>query len=331
MKKMKSLAKRGMILIASWLLISSMVMGATPLELTKTLTDTSAYLIKTTPEPKVSSVGGEWLVLGLARAEVNVPKDYYENYYKQVEKLVKDKKGVLHQRKYTEYSRVVLALTAIGKDPRNVAGYNLITPLTDYDKTVWQGINGPIFALLALDSGNYEVPEGLRDKYIDTILKHQLADGGFALSGKKADADITGMALQSLAKYQNQPKVKVAIGKALTCLSQLQNKEGGYSSWGIENAESTAQVLMALCELGVSVEDSHFVKEGHTLVDNLLTFYQEPGGFYHTMEEKEVSVMATEQSFYALTNLQRISQGKSSLYRMVVVPSLMETCKEKEK
>lgn len=299
-------------------------MAATPVELKKTLSDTAAYLVKTVKEPKVGSIGGEWLVLGLARGEVSVPKDYYENYYKEVEKLVKDKKGILHQRKYTEYSRVVLALTALGKDPRNVAGYNLITPLTDYDKTIWQGINGPIFALIALDSGNYEVPKGLRDKYIDNILGYQLKDGGFALNGEKADADITAMALQALAKYQAKPKVKEATDKALTCLSKLQNKDGGYSSWGAKNVESTAQVLMALCELGIPIEDSRFVKEGHTLVDNLLMFYQKQGGFLHTLEGKEINQMATEQCFYALTNLQRVNLQKSSLYRMAEDPSLKE-------
>jgi len=64
----------------------------------------------------------------------------------------------LHERRYTDYSRVILGLTAAGYDPRAFAGYDLTLPLADFDKTIWQGINGPVFALIALDSGNYSNP-----------------------------------------------------------------------------------------------------------------------------------------------------------------------------
>ena len=90
---------------------------------------------------------------------IRVPANYYDDYYARVEKYVKNCAGVLHERKYTEYSRVILALTAIGRDPSNVAGYNLLTPLGDFEKTIWQGLNGPIWALIALDSGSYDIPE----------------------------------------------------------------------------------------------------------------------------------------------------------------------------
>ena len=44
----------------------------------------------------------------------------------------------------------MLALTAIGKDPASVAGFNLLKPLADFEQVTKQGINGTIFALLAL-------------------------------------------------------------------------------------------------------------------------------------------------------------------------------------
>ena len=163
-----------------------------------TVSDVAAYVYKTVSEPQVGAVGGEWAILGLARGGADIPSGYYADYYANVESYVKAREGVLHTKKYTEYSRVVLALTAIGKDPANVAGYDLLAPLGDFDKTVWQGINGAIFALLALDSGEYE--SALREKYVDYILQKQLADGGWALSGESADADVTAMALQALAK-----------------------------------------------------------------------------------------------------------------------------------
>ena len=124
----------------------------------------AAYMVSAVKAPEVGSIGGEWAIIGLARSGYSVPNNYYEDYYARVEKYVKNCSGVLHDRKYTEYSRVILALTAIGKDPSNVAGYNLLTPLGDFEKTIWQGLNGPIWALIALDSGNYDIPKNTAAK-----------------------------------------------------------------------------------------------------------------------------------------------------------------------
>lgn len=278
-----------------------------------TVSDVASYVYKTVRKPQVGSVGGEWVVMGLVRSGTDIPSEYYADYYANVEAYVKECKGVLHTKKYTEYSRVVLALTAIGKDPSNVAGYDLIAPLGDFDKTVWQGVNGAIFALIALDSGDYE--SDLRERYVDYILQKQLADGGFALSGESADADVTAMALQALAKYADSPKVKTAIEKALLCLSEMQNASGGFSICGEETAESVAQVIVAICELGISLDDTRFVKNGNTVLDNLMTYYVNGEGFRHT-HSGGTNQMATEQCFYALVAAERLTSGKNSFYRM---------------
>lgn len=286
---------------------------------------TAAYLLSAVKKPEVGSIGGEWAVLGLARSGYSVPENYFEDYYARVEEYLKACSGVLHTRKYTEYSRVILALTAIGKDPTNVAGYNLLTALGDFEKTVWQGVNGAIFALLALDSGDYAVArnttaktQATRQLYVDEILNQQLSDGGWNLNGTgSADADVTAMALQALAKYQSQKAVSKATEQALSCLSEMQNTKGGYASWGSSNAESTAQVIVALCELGISLEDSCFVKNGHGLVENLLSFRQTDGSFVHVLDGTGGDDQtATEQAFYALVAIDRVENGENSLYRM---------------
>ena len=285
----------------------------------------AAYMVSAVKAPEVSSIGGEWAVLGLARSGYSVPKDYFDNYYANVEKYVKSCKGVLHERKYTEYSRVILALTAIGRDPSNVAGYNLLMPLGDFDKTIWQGLNGPIWALIALDSGNYTIPknttaktQSTRQLFVDEILNRQQKDGGWTLDDTRdSDPDMTAMVLQALAKYQSQPAVKTATDKALTYLSKAQDRNGGFASWGTVNAESAAQVIVSLCELGIDLNDSRFVKNGHGLIENLLTFRQSNGSFTHTLDSAEGNnQMATEQCFYALVAADRSENGKSSLYRM---------------
>ena len=287
----------------------------------------AAYLAAAVQSPQVGSVGGEWAVIGLARSCKEMPPAYGDGYCAAVEALAAQRNGVLHERKYTEYSRVVLALTALGADPTDVAGYDLLSPLGDFDKTLWQGINGPVWALIALDAGEYEMPaspnaatQATRQMYVDEILSRQLDDGGWSLSGGAAsDPDVTAMALQALSKYQGQPAVKRATENALNWLSKQQNETGGFGAGGDSSAESAAQALVALCELGIGWNDRRFVKNGRTLLDALLEFQKEDGSFAHVLGGAS-DPMATEQGFYALVAAWRMQTGKNSLYRMSDVP-----------
>ena len=288
------------------------------------LNDTAAYLTAYVERPAVGSAGGEWLVLGLARSGVPAPDGYFEGYYENVCAYVREKGGVLHERKYTEYARVVLALTAIGKNPADVCGYNLLAYLGDYERVTWQGINGPVFALLALDSGHYEVPvcttakiQATRQMYIDYILKNQAEDGGFPLAaGGGSDVDVTAMAIQALANYRQDADVEAAIDKALGFLSASQNERGGFASWDGENSESSAQVLAALAALDLSVQDARFVKNGTSVLDHLLSYYSKGNGFLHVAGDSSANLMSTEQAFYALVAYNRQVQQQHALYNM---------------
>ena len=293
--------------------------------LSDAVTGTATFIYASTPSPQVGSIGGEWAVLGLARSGYSVPEKYYQDYYSTVEKYVQDCKGVLHDRKYTEYSRVIVALSSIGADARSVGGYDLTKPLGDYDKTIWQGLNGPIWALIALDSRDYPEPTaGIRQQYIDRILSCQNSDGGWSLFGgtgaayanDASDPDITGMALQALAKYQSQPAVAKATQEALECMSAQQQADGGFSSLGDSNAESIVQMIVALAELGLPQDDPRFVKNGVTMLDALMAFRQSTGGFNHMASGGGNNQMTAEQGFYALVAVQRQRSGKNSLYRM---------------
>lgn len=302
-------------------------MAASASRLESAVEASAGYMLNTVTAPQVGSIGGEWAVIGLSRSGCGVPQSYWDNYYATVVETVKACDGVLHAKKYTDYSRVILALTSIGADPTDVGGYNLLVPLGDFEKTIWQGINGPVWALIALDSGNYDIPsnpsaktQATRQLYIDEILSRQLSDGGWNLTDKggdeRADPDITGMALQALANYQNQTAVKSAVDKALTCLSGMQTADGGYSSWGTVNSESTVQVIVALCALGIPLDDSRFVKNGSTLLDNLLSYRQSDGSFKHTADGSGSNQMASEQGFYGIVAALRAARGENSLYHM---------------
>lgn len=291
-------------------------------ELQAAVNQSAAYVLKTVKSPGVGSIGGEWAVIGLARSGYDVPQSYWEDYYHTVEETVAACGGVLHEKKYTEYSRVVLALTAIGADPTNVAGYNLLKPLGDFDRTVWQGVNGPVWALIALDSGGYEIAvnpaaatQATRQRYVDEILSCQLPDGGWALNGTISDPDMTGMALQALANYRSQPAVKPAVERAVACLSAMQDRDGGYSSYETPNAESVVQVIVALTALGIDLDDPRFVKDG-TLLDSLLRYQQPDGSFRHTAGGEGDNQMAAEQGLYGLAAALRAAQGRTGLYDM---------------
>lgn len=290
------------ILLLLSLLLSLTACGKPETQLEKT----AGYLQAQIAEPGTGSVGGDWLIFGLARSGVKVPQKYFDAYYENVEAAVREKNGVLSDRKYTEYSRTVLALTAIGKNPADVAGFDLLKPLADFEQVTRQGINGTIFALLALDSGNYEIPENpdaavqaTRQMYVDELLARALPDGGWTLTGGEPDVDITAMTLQALAKYRDQADVTAAVERGLAVLSSLQEPDGGYVSWGSSNSESVAQVIVALTELGVPLDDERFTKNGITVEDALLRFAQENGAFVHVRDGSGGDDgMATEQAFY---------------------------------
>ena len=304
-----------LILLCFMLIFPSVTTFAAEQNVEEIVKDTANYIYESVPNPQVGSIGGEWAVMGLARSGADIPNEYFEKYYQTAEKHIKDCGGVLHDKKYTEYSRVILALTAIGKNPKDVAGYNLLVPLEDYERTIWQGVNGAVFALIALDSGSYISQSIVREKYVNYILDNQNTDGGWSLSGDVSDTDVTAMSLQALSKYQDNEEVKAATEKALSLMSKSQDENGGFSSEGIQNSESCAQMIVALCELGISLDDPRFVKNSNTILDGMLTYYEKGKGFKHTLDSTS-NQMATEQCFYALVALKRFNEGKNSLYSM---------------
>ena len=267
--------------------------------------------------PDVGSIGGEWMVIDLARSGRTVPDGYYEKVVEYVQKHA-DENERLHRAKSTDNSRIILALTAIGKDVTNVGGHNLLKGLDSMDYIQTQGINGPIWALIALDSHNYPTSGDVtREKLIQAILDAQLPGGGWNLSGNDADPDMTAMAIQALAPYYKEnDAVKAAVDKALDVLSELQLATGGFGSWGTENSESCAQVIVALTALGIDpAKDSRFIKNGLTILDALASYYVDGGGFRH-IASGDRDGMATEQGYYALAAYYRFLNGQTRLYDM---------------
>ena len=271
---------------------------------------------------KESAYGSEWHILGLARSQYAGCDEIFEKYYEDVVKVLKENSGVLSKKKYTEYSRVIVAVKAIGRNPKNTGGYDVTAKLLEKENVAIQGLNGPIWALIALNTDGYADSSAEFKKtakeYISYILDAEKDGGGWSLNSSEtnADVDITGMALTALAPYYKEDsRVKEAADRALAWLSEVQKDDGAYASWGTVNSESCAQVTVALTSLGIDPnKDERFIKNGKSVIDGLLGFYTD-GGFKHVSTGK-LNAMATEQGYYALTAYFRFTGGKTSLYDM---------------
>ncbi len=328
-ERMKRLLFIGMITVSILVTqgVSSAYATVSGLDVQGQIDHTGTYLMSTVTYPTISSIGGEWTILGLGRSGVTIPSSYLDIYYQNVIKQMSESEGNLSSVKYTEYSRLILALTSIGKDVTDVGGYNLLDKLSDYNKIIKQGLNGPVFALLALDSGAYKIPvcedsssQVTRERLLAYVLSKEVTDdkgvqGGFALTGNEPDSDITGMVLQALTPYAENPDVSQVIDRAIKVLDNMALYDGGYATYGVETLESIAQVIVA--KSGLDIDSS-------LQIEALMQFVKEDGSFSHTLGG-ESNLMATEQGFYALVSYDRYQKGFSPLYDMTDVISLGKT------
>lgn len=278
--------------------------------------DTTGDHMAALGDPTAGSTGGEWMVLGFARSGREVPDSYYDSVVAYVDEKIDDN-GRLHATKCTANCRFIVALTAIGKDPTDVGGHNLLAGLNDMGYIRKVGVSGVIWTLIAFDCGKYEMPKGIdRETLVDTILDFQVPGGGWATSGNIADPDVTSMAIQALAPYQEDPEVRSALDIAVTVLAGMLDETGNFPSQYGASSESVSQVIVALCTLGIDPNtDPRFVKNGMSALDGLLGYYVEGGGFKHIHSGK-IDGIATEQGYYALTAYFRMLEGKTPLYDM---------------
>lgn len=290
---------------------------------------TMAQMAATVTAPAFGTTAGEWTVLSLARGG-HYTKDnaYFTDYYARIVETVNetaasvDMNGALHANKSTENSRLIVALSSIGKDATSVGNWDLVEAYSanGFDWIKKQGLNGTIWALIALDSHNYATSDTtIRQQCVDAILAAQHNDGGWALTANltyASDPDVTGMALQALYPYRSQAAVAAACEEAFTCLSEMQLDDGGFASGGIPNAESAAQVIVACTTWGINPDtDSRFVKNDQSVVDALLTHYVEAeAAFKHVAGATETNAMATDQSCYALVAYDRLLNNQPALY-----------------
>ncbi|MGV3464652.1 MAG: DUF4430 domain-containing protein [Heyndrickxia sp.] len=276
-------------------------------QVTDAIKSSASYVLK-------NGGNDEFEIIGLQKSGQKVPKTYLDN----IKQTLKENDGTF--RNVTDYERLAIGVSAAGGNAVNIAGYNLIEKIYSNDRMTKQGTNGVIYALLALDSKHYEVPNNAkwsREKLVSYLLENQLKSGGWSLVGDNASVDITSMSLAALAPYKGQENVKEAIDKAVTWISSVQDKNGGFSSDinGGDASETTAQVIIGLSSVGVDPSDKTFTKAGGNLIQHLMTFQKKDGGFAHIVSDSESNLIATTQGLLGLTAYQQYISGKGSIYQ----------------
>lgn len=267
----------------------------------------------------------EWNIFSILRSGATIEQGKLDKYY---ESVVKQLNTSSKNMRVTDLARVALALEAMGKNPTDVGGFNVLEAIYNHKDMMTDSSNCPIFGLLALDGRNYEIPKDAkwsRKDLVKQILKFQKASGGFGLSldNDTTGIDMTGMALQALAPYYDNsayPEVKPAVDKALKHFKDNITINAGFLDMGSENSCTTAQVLTAVSALNIdpTVKENGFVQNGNNMISNLHTYKKDAGfAWQATMQGQE---MATQQVTYALVAYQRMAEGQTRLYDFTDVP-----------
>lgn len=262
---------------------------------------------------KGEAASGEWTPLCLAAAGT-APSSAQ---VRQVENAIAQ--GAQSDQNPTDLAKQILLATACGLNPADVSGVHLLEALSEQEQMDKQGANGPIFALLALDCGGYDLSADSRwsrESLTELLLTYQREEGGFGLNQQmELDVDVTALSLLALAPYREDPQVVQSVERGLNWLSGQQLDGGGFSSMGQESCESVSTVLSALAALGISPEDPAFVKDGNSPLDALAAYQQADGSFSH-LPGGSANTLATQQALLALVG----TEEKVSPYRLDLLP-----------
>lgn len=282
---------------------------------------TIAVLDNALKEAQEPAFEDEWQVLVLARAGAEVPEGYYRQYYDDIAKTLEEYDGKLREGGDlpTDYAKVILALTATGRDVTDVGGYDLTEIMKETYEKKGGTANQVSFALIALNaaSGNKNVRmEAFEETLIDKLLSMQNEDGGFSVAGSSerdmsigSDVDVTAMAVQALTPYRETEKVKTAVDNAVTFLTGAQKENGGYPL-----VESAAQSIIALTALDMDPATATEDKSD-SILDSMMTLYRGDGTFQYGSVEGANDI-STEQGTCALVAYQRYLDGDPAFYDM---------------
>ena len=262
------------------------------------VTESKDYLATATQEENTKAVYALW-TSGAA-----VPSGFYDEYLQ----ALADWLDLAVKRGKTAYiPGAIRTVAAMRLDVTDFAGHDLMDALRKPELV--EADEDRLDMLIDLDAagdvGKTDEFNALREQLLTEALARQQSSGEFRYTSKwpaelrqKGVDDepdrfdyilLTAKSAQALAPYQSRKDVSAAIDKALTYLSEQQLPSGGFVKYGDEDVEEDAAGLEMLAALGISLADERFTKDGHTVLDGMMGWYQDfyfeeapkPGqGFY---------------------------------------------------
>ena len=262
------------------------------------VSESKDYLATATQEENAKVVYALWT------SGADVPDGFYDEYLQ----ALADWLDLAVKRGKTAYiPGAIRTVAAMGLDVADFAGHNLMGALRKPELV--EADEDRLDMLMDLDAagdaGKTDEFNALREQLLTEALARQQSSGEFRYTSKwpaelkqkgvddKPDRFdyilLTARSVQALAPYQNRKDMATAIDKALNYLSEQQLSSGGFVKYGDEDVEEDAAVLEMLASLGIFLTDERFTKDGHTVLDGMMGWYQaiysnqapKPGqGFY---------------------------------------------------
>ena len=262
------------------------------------VSESKDYLATATQEENAKAIYALWT------SGATVPGGFYDEYLQ----ALADWLDLAVKRGKTAYiPGAIRTVAAMGLDVTDFAGHDLMDALRKPELV--EADEDRLDMLIDLDAagdvGKTDEFNALREQLLTEALARQQSSGEFRYTSKwpaelrqKGVDDepdrfdyilLTAKSAQALAPYQSRKDVSAAIDKALTYLSEQQLPSGGFVKYGDEDVEEDAAGLEMLAALGISLADERFTKDGHTVLDGMMDWYQEsyfdgapaPGqGFY---------------------------------------------------
>ncbi|MDR1194483.1 MAG: DUF4430 domain-containing protein, partial [Peptococcaceae bacterium] len=272
--------------------------------------------------------GGEWQIVDMAAYKKYWPDQdkpatsaaARENYINYGIGAVNDYAAVGGYYPDGEYAKAIIALRAVGIDPRELYPVNSRSPVNGVELLRGASastVNTAVYALRAYRQGDYG-SESQERALVDYLLGQR--DGttgawGYEYVGFNADADITAEVLGALSHYRAWPGVNEAVTKGLEWLKDQQLPDGNFGFSGSASANSSAMVILALCELGIDPREVR--KNGDSVLDGLLSFAAGGlDGFTSAEYDSDWQIIgygknatATEQGFRALIAAARLIES----------------------
>ncbi|SDB46970.1 protein of unknown function [Ruminococcaceae bacterium FB2012] len=243
--------------------------------------------------------GNEWKAIGLARSGKYTEAQTKKLMDSIAENAKNTSNGKLNERRCTENAKAAITAAALGYDPTDIGGVDLLKALEDKDYVSKQGITGFIWSNIAYTSVGKKAP------YVNELLALQLDSGAFSFDGKTEDVDLTAMALTSLRGVKG---TEDAVFKGFKWLLETVDNENGVNS-----SESLSQIMIAVYSHDEIEYDGDKPFSTDTIIKKLTDYYIGGGEFAH---EKDGSFdgMATEQALLAMTARARFNDQKTALY-----------------